>query len=480
MKKWLLLVRLIVLVLLALTAAVLSGCGILGLDSSGSSGDNPPDPCSNLRAPDVSMAPDPVFTADEQPRQNEVCQRVGQAYKELGYQVVFTSRGPSGTTYDWATASTVQGSGAEPPPTPTPEQIQAMLPEGVQLALTEIDVFPQLQGPAGTIPFVRDTYSAYVAGDTGAISLGDWIQNYQVVGAPPSKKAQYRMYAGIVTFAPNLGANVWINSYPGFIEKDTLSLLEIVVGCRDPNNPIGGEMRQLIGIAASRDNINLKGKFFKNDPDSVLRLQVEFLTEGFGVTGDKKGGWDGIRSGFLPPDFRPYPPGTPFATSTISTVGGPQFESLYQIALKDGDWWVGHNGHWLGRYPHALFDNATPVNDASPSNLIASQACEVDWYGEIAAFTNAPWTTTDMGSGHFASEGWQNAANFRNPSYIVDPDPAAPPVWPDSDPNIKSLDAQPYNPGCYSKTLLTSGPPPADRFFYLGGPGGDAPGCQYQ
>jgi hypothetical protein len=122
----------------------------------------------------------------------------------------------------------------------------------------------------------------------------------------------------------------------------------------------------------------------------------------------------------------------------LSTVGGTQYESLYQIKFlpdsggTNGNWWVGHNGYWLGYYPGKLFGEG-------PSNLLASNACEVDWYGEVHDSTPETWTWTDMGSGRFASEGWGNAAYFRDPSY-VSLDAAGTWSWPDSDPSVNSID----------------------------------------
>lgn len=480
-----------VVALLAALPALLTGCIFVGGTSSGSGADSDSSmnggssmsgsSSSGTSTPSVNRLPEPsvggfdldlsLLSADQQAKLDEVGQYLFDQYQALGWQIMATSAGTFGDVYDWLDPNSVEGSQKEPPPTPTPEQMQ--LPDGIQLQLTELDVFPELRGPEGTIPVLRPSFWGYVLGDTGATSLDDWISNYQVVGAPSE---QYRLYAGIVTLAQNRGAQVSINAFGGLIEPDTMSVLEMVVGCRDPN----GEMRQQIGIAASRDNINnLRGRFFPHLADSVLRLQVEFLTEGPGVTGDKKGGWDDIVRGFVPANLRPYPPGTPFASFTTSTVGGIQYESFYQILLWNGNWWVGHNGHWLGHYPKELFDDATPIDIATPPNLIATKACEVAWYGEVAALTTAPWTKTDMGSGHPASDGWPNAAYFREPSY-VSLDTGGLWYWPDSDPNVQSADPTHYVPACYSRTDLQSGPVTWERFFYVDGPGGDEPSCQYQ
>jgi hypothetical protein len=330
------------------------------------------------------------------------------------------------------------------------------LPDGVQLSLTELDAFPELRGPEGTIPVVRPSFLGYIFGLTGASSFDDFLTRYLVPGDPTG---QDRLYAGMVSKTPNLGASTWINSFNGITELGTTSLLEMVVGCRDPNNP-AGEMWQQIGIAASRDWAT-KVNGLPDFGGPVLKIQVEFLTAGAKTLGNNRGGWAGIYAGFTPVST-PTPLNIPILNP--SAIDGPQYESLYDIRLWSGDWWVGWNGSWLGYYSGKLFGTDT-------SNLLISNACEINWYGEVydSNATTTKWTLTDMGSGEFASAGWGKAANFRNPSYT---DVSGTFQWPDKANDI----ATPlYNPACYTKTNLSASQPPWDRFFYVGGPGGDAP-----
>jgi hypothetical protein len=225
-----------------------------------------------------------------------------------------------------------------------------------------------------------------------------------------------------------------------------MSLIEMIVINRGSNPAITLEQ---VGIAASRDKANIGTNF----GDSVLRIQVEFLTAGDN-TGPGIGGWDGLVSGFVAAVGRPYGPGVAI---TPSTIGGSQYESRFDIVLSSGNWWVAHNGNWLGYYPGNLF------------NLIPSSAAEVDWYGEVFDPTPTDWTWTDMGSGLFASFGYGNAAYFKKPYYI---DISGIAHWPDGSFNISPNDST-----CYTRTNLLSGATPWDRYFYLGGPGGDALGC---
>jgi hypothetical protein len=464
MKRWM---RFLCLIVVALLTLMLSGCGLLTGDSSGSSGDTvgdgPPVICfeAPLRKSDVQRVAWPSYSPDEQKRQAEVCQRVAQEYTDLGYRIVVTTQGPeSGDLVDCVDKYSVADA-LDPPPPPLPVE----LPADVQPQLMEVDVHPEMRCPTDTIPFTRPSFSGYVFGDTGATSLDDWIQNYQVVGVPG---AQYRLYAGMATVAPNQGGDVSINAFGGDIEPKTMSVLEMVVGCRQ-----NGVMWQQVGIAASRDKMNYNRRKGGTMNDGRLRLQVEFLTAGDTSTGPKHGGWHNLTtvSDFKPPTWRPYSPDVAFAASTISTPGVlPQYESRYYIQNFNGNWWVGINGYWLGYYPAELFGTG-------PSNLFATQACEVDWYGEVAAYATTPWTTTDIGSGHFAAEGFGYATYFRDPFY-VGIDAAKTSHWLDEDPKLLG-DVSPSVTACYSKSPLQSGNAPWDRFFFADGTGGDLDGCQY-
>jgi hypothetical protein len=258
------------------------------------------------------------------------------------------------------------------------------------------------------------------------------------------------LYAGIISNTPNRGAATWINAFGGLIEQNTMSVLEMVVGCRK-----NGEMWQQVGIAASRD-WSTNSYLSSNFADPLLRVQVEFLTQGASKEnlGDNKGGWDGIFKGFVRTSTQ-YAPGQ--LILNWSTVGGPQYEYHYEIQLRDGKWWVGWLGTWLGYYPASLFTE------------MSSQACEVNWYAEVydPFATPTMWTWTDMGSGQFASAGWGNAAYFRNPMVL---DLGGAFQWPTTiaDPNV-------INNACYTRSALFAGMWPWNRFFFVGGPGGDAP-----
>lgn len=419
----------------------------------------------HLPEPELWRVPLPVFSAEQKRRKDEIDAYLAQRYQEAGWRIIVTTQTYEGDIVDWVDPLSVEGSQEEPPP---PPEI-GPLPEGAELQRMELEVFPELRGPDDTMPMLRPDYAAYVLEPRGAKSLDEWLETKQAVGAPLMVE---RLYAGFISKVENTGASAFINAYGGAIEANTMSLMEMGVGCL-----LNGEVWQFVGIAASRDNINLKDKWEVSHPaDSVLRLQVEFLTAGPLATGSQRGGWDINVGGFRGPDgfngapgWRPYAPGTAFATSTLSTVGGTQFESLYHIRLWQNKWWVGHNGHWLGYYKTDLFVKIAPT-------LLAIKGCEVHYYGEIGALSKTPWTKTDMGSGEYAEKAFPYAAYFRTPSYYGT-DAAATLSQISTDPQI-SQNAGPYIPACYSRSALGIGSTPDDLAFFASGPGGDEPTCQ--
>ncbi|OMO62867.1 hypothetical protein COLO4_32851 [Corchorus olitorius] len=93
----------------------------------------------------------------------------------------------------------------------------------------------------------------------------------------------------------------------------------------------------------------------------------------------------------------------------VSIYGGQQFEILL-IVYKDkqsGNWWLRFEDIDLGYWPSSIF---TKLSD---------RAGEIIWGGEIVnTGSRGRHTTTEMGSGHFPSEGFEFAAYMKNLAYI--------------------------------------------------------------
>uniref|UniRef100_M4CKT5 Neprosin PEP catalytic domain-containing protein n=1 Tax=Brassica campestris TaxID=3711 RepID=M4CKT5_BRACM len=91
------------------------------------------------------------------------------------------------------------------------------------------------------------------------------------------------------------------------------------------------------------------------------------------------------------------------AYTTVSEYNGNQYELSMLIWKDSGNWWLRIGEELVGYWPGELF------------NSIGSGATRVLWGGEIVNVeTGGQHTATDMGSGHFADEGFGKASFFRS------------------------------------------------------------------
>jgi hypothetical protein len=367
------------------------------------------------------------------PIRNLIQARVNEAEALLirryeGYRILQTTQTYVGDIVDWVDPTTMPGTDAEPPP--VPDLVRA---DGVEPALTELQAYPELAGPEGTFAVLRPQFLPYTTGASAAGSLTEFIERPEL-GQPAGQK---RLYGGRGRIVDNRGGDAWFNAWAvGSIQSQTFSIMEVNASCPS------GSSSQLVGAAISRD--------MQNFGDSTLRLQVEFR-------GSSASGWHPHVTGFV--QTAAYSPG--FAVVPLSTDGGAQYDEYLEVQLFQGNWWVGHATStfvWLGYYPTSLF---TQLN---------TKACKIAMYGEVFDQTETDWTSDNMGSGAFASAGWTHAAFVRRPSYI---DTSSQWQWLDS-----SGLAAPQDTACYTVgSMVTSSTPGWERYFYLGGPGGDAAGC---
>ncbi|XP_047342724.1 uncharacterized protein LOC124946196 [Impatiens glandulifera] len=89
------------------------------------------------------------------------------------------------------------------------------------------------------------------------------------------------------------------------------------------------------------------------------------------------------------------------ALEPLSSYGGRQYEIPITIFKdsKTGDWWLKIAGNFIGYWPKSLFTG------------LVDHATLVNWGGEIVNDrSGGHHTTTQMGSGHFPSEGFTKAA----------------------------------------------------------------------
>ncbi|XP_038996797.1 uncharacterized protein LOC120121526 [Hibiscus syriacus] len=145
------------------------------------------------------------------------------------------------------------------------------------------------------------------------------------------------------------------------------------------------------------------------------------------------------------------------AISPVSQYAAHQYDITILI-WKDpklGNWWMGFGDNTLvGYWPAELFTH------------LADHATMVEWGGEVVnSRANGKHTSTEMGSGHFAEDGFGKASYFRNLE-IVDTD--------NSLSSVHDISTLAENTNCYN--IKNSYNNEWGTYFYYGGPGNN-PRC---
>uniref|UniRef100_A0A1D1YQ58 Histidinol-phosphate aminotransferase n=1 Tax=Anthurium amnicola TaxID=1678845 RepID=A0A1D1YQ58_9ARAE len=145
------------------------------------------------------------------------------------------------------------------------------------------------------------------------------------------------------------------------------------------------------------------------------------------------------------------------AISPVSSYSGGQYDITILI-WKDpklGNWWMGFGDNTLvGYWPAELFTH------------LADHATMVEWGGEVVNMRpDGEHTSTQMGSGHFAEDGFGRASYFRNLE-VVDAD--------NSLSSAESISTLAENTNCYN--IKSSSNADWGTYFYFGGPGNN-PRC---
>ena len=144
------------------------------------------------------------------------------------------------------------------------------------------------------------------------------------------------------------------------------------------------------------------------------------------------------------------------ALTPVSAYGGTQAEVTLMFYWDQGgahNWWFKYGNKWIGYYPNNWFD----------TDGLADRSEGIEFGGEIVNYnTDGNHTTTDMGSGHFPSEGLQHSAYIKRIKYM--------------DMNNLSQDADALITGVtdasyYDIALYSSGDTNWLNYFFFGGPG---------
>jgi hypothetical protein len=412
-------------------------------DSGGSSDNGGDDEAPALPEPNNGYVVDgPGLTPEQQERKREAERYIADTYYQ-GFTIVRTVQAPSGDIIDWIDSGTLPALHSAPPDVQWSKDLNT-LPEGVALAVDELEQFPDLLGPLGSTPYHRPMFWGYVLGETDATSIEDYLDRYQLSGAPAS---EHRFYAGLALTKQNRGLSGYMNQHQPVVDEKSFSILEFAVACPAPKD---GPPKELIGVVISVDRAN----GFNSPGYMRPRLHVEYIRE---KDGKRDSAWD-IRN-FVRNPGGLYRPG---AVVQVSTPGGLQVEHRVDIVQwASGDWWLFYNGQWLGYYPASLF------------TMLNQGACYGGWYTEVLDMTSpsgGTWVKTEIGTGQFHNvAGDLRSAWVRQPKYRDI-------GWIEQDPPVDSF-MEPRNADCYTRSdLLDLGPLLGQRFL-AGGPGGNNPAC---
>jgi hypothetical protein len=299
------------------------------------------------------------------------------------------------------------------------------------------------------VPIVRFDVEAYLSRE------GDLPDLEQLLGKepPPSPESNDRYYGVWQRFGSVFGSagriNIWNVSGP--VSGET-SIAQVAV--------IRGTPMQAIEAGKTETSSTNGGR---------PRFFVFYRTNG-SATGDWVGGYDTTVDGWIQTSSS-VAPGMSLG-GWESSLDGNQYSLDVEVRLWQGNWWVKAAGEWAGYYPHCNGGHAfdpCPGATLFSAEGIREEANRLDWYGEVFDSSAPTPTTTDMGSGNFASEGWTRSAYFRNLTFFWQPSTY---WWWDS--------GSPWatDSACYSvSSPFYSSDPNWRNWFYFGGPGRDAAGC---
>ncbi|KAI3960520.1 hypothetical protein MKW98_003019 [Papaver atlanticum] len=141
----------------------------------------------------------------------------------------------------------------------------------------------------------------------------------------------------------------------------------------------------------------------------------------------------------------------------VSTFNGDQKDATFSIQKdqSSGNWWVQVQDIPVGYYPSALFTK------------LSETATAVEWGGEIINDNSkGRHTSTQMGSGHFPSEGGLKTSSYFNWVQVLDKNYIIKQAG-----NVGNVEKVVTNPNCYNLEIDSDHYDTNGYSFYYGGPG---------
>jgi len=366
------------------------------------------------------------------------------ANRRARLDIVATTVTDSGQVIDWIPRSsqTRDGVVASPPP------LERSLPAGDATATFELIEQPHARGPAGTVPILRRDVDEVLNGDLPA-GVDDFLSKYGRAAdrgvvldrssgdpAQPGEAAHEYAYSG--QRVQNFGGDGFLNVWDPYVFKSSeFSLAQVAV-----SRGTKGAAVQTVE-AGWQDYCDLYG-------DYSPHLFIFYTTNGYDSQGDNIGGYNLDVDGFVQVSSEIFPGAR---ITGFSSLGGHMKVLSFRVQLYRSNWWIRIKDQWVGYYPAKLFSK----------NGLRYSAEKIHWYGEIVDADDDINSSTDMGSGQFASEGYKKAAYMRNLRTYHLSDGFAH----DYDPDL-FLES---DPGCYTLKVHALSGTAWGSYLWYGGPG---------
>ncbi|CAH9080496.1 unnamed protein product [Cuscuta epithymum] len=303
----------------------------------------------------------------------------------------------------------------------------------------------EMRCPKGTVPIRRstadDVFRAKSLYDFGKKQRRRYVPLSRRVDAPDVVSANGHEHAIAYTGASQdiYGAKATINVWDPSIEtvnEFSLSQIWVLSGSFD-----GSDLNSI--EAGWQVSPELYG-------DNRPRLFTYWTSDAYQTTGC----YNLLCSGFVQTNSRIA---IGASISPLSTADGNQYDITILI-WKDpklGNWWMGFGDNTLvGYWPAELFTH------------LADRATMVEWGGEVVnSRATGEHTSTQMGSGRYAEDGFKKASYFRNLE-VVDSDNGLT--------SVRDISTLAENTDCYD--IKSSYSEEWGTYFYYGGPG-RGPNC---
>jgi len=347
--------------------------------------------------PDPDSRPNkrrPAKPAPSSPADQGLARAYGESRQRL--RIVKTTRTPSGQIIDWVPIESQDPKGKIATPPPAPKKAASAAETNHRAATFEIHDSGIERGPAGTVPLLRRDFSHLAKGGERRVRSRKRKVDGRLFTPHPSRPpfaapdpfgyyhATSAEYA--TCYGCQAGLNVWAPDCE-FSGDHSISQF----GIQNYDNP---KLQSLeAGWEVSQDQYG----------DDQPHLFTYYTTNGYDSDADNAGGYNRDFAGWVQFDANVFPGAR---INGVSAFGGVQDVITIKFQLWQGNWWFQVQGIWLGYYPATLFQGR-----AAAGKTLGDHASWVAFWGEVySALADPTLTTTDMGSGNFAEDGWKYSA----------------------------------------------------------------------